>query len=197
MRHAPLELRSIPDLPAYHQPNKEKGRETMRSFKLLLATASLALAGCATLYTVPKEYTGPTADLADSVMRESPGVLRVYAALKIDGKPADNAIGASAQRSQTFGSIEFGLLEASVTRKVEARPMKVELRAQHMAAAFAGFALLAKGQFYYNHTGVVDFDPKPGHKYQVKGAMGPEEIAVWIEDTATGERVTDKVAKKP
>ena len=75
--------------------------------------------------------------------------------------------------------------------------MKVELRAQHMAAAFAGFALLAKGQFYYNHTGVVDFGPKPGHQYQVKGDMGPEEIAVWIEDTATGERVADKVAKKP
>ena len=85
----------------------------MRSFKLLLATASLALAGCATTYTVPEEYTGPTADLADSVMRESPGVLRAYAASKIDGKIVNNAIGASAQRSQVMGSIAFGLLEAS------------------------------------------------------------------------------------
>jgi hypothetical protein len=169
----------------------------MRSFKLVLATASLALAGCATTYTVPEEYTGPTADLADSVMRESPGVLRAYAASKIDGNIVNNAIGASAQRSQVMGSIAFGLLEASVTRTVEAKPMKVQLRAQHMASAFAGFALLAKHQFYGVHDGVVDFDPKPGHKYQVKGAMGPEEIAVWIEDTATGERVTDKVAKKP
>lgn len=127
-------------------------------------------------------------------MRESPGVLRAYAATQIDGKHLFNAIGASAQRSA--GST-LGLLEASATRKVEVKPMKVHLQAQHMAAPFAGFVLLAQGKFYYTHRGVVDFDPKSGHKYQVKGSMDAEEIAVWIEDMDTGERVTEKVAKKP
>jgi hypothetical protein len=133
-------------------------------------------------------------ELSDSVLRESPGVLRAYAATQIDGKHLYNAIGASAQRS---AGNTFGLLETSGARKVEVKPMKVQLRAQHMAAAFAGFALLAQGKFYYTHNGMVDFSPKPGHKYQVKGSMDAEEIAVWIEDVDTGERVTEKVAKKP
>ena len=54
----------------------------------------------------------------------------------------------------------LGLLEASATRKVEVKPMKVHLQAQHMAAPFAGFVLLAQGKFYYTHRGVVGFDPK-------------------------------------
>lgn len=166
----------------------------MKWMTYLVALLTVAIAGCATPYSVPKEYTGPTVELSDSVIRESPGVLRAYGATAFDGKSLFNAIGVSAQRS---AGNTFGLLEASVTRQVEVKPVKVHLQAQHMAAPIAGFALLAQGKFYYTHRGVVDFSPKSGHKYQVKGSMDAEEIAVWIEDVETGERVTEKVAKKP
>lgn len=161
---------------------------------VLAPLVAVLVAGCATTYSVPKEHAGPTVNVADTVVRESPGVLRVFALSQVDGQNVYNAVGASANLS---GARALTLDDSAVSRAVEARPLKVTLQAQHMAAAFAGFGLLAQGKWYGVHRGEVAFNPVPGHRYRVNGSMDPVEVAAWIEDADTGERVTNKISKKP
>ena len=55
-------------------------------------------------------------------------------------------------------------------------------------------AMQLAGRFY-SVSGTVDFEPKPGGHYTVKGELRAEGSSVWLEDDATGEIVTPKVSK--
>lgn len=44
-------------------------------------------------------------------------------------------------------------------------------------------------------SGTVELTPKPGGTYIVRGQLGKQSSAVWIEDASTGKVVTAKVVK--
>lgn len=148
--------------------------------------------GCAIYEPVSKEYTGPIATLRDTGISESESKAQIFAALEIDGNQIINAFGASAYASQGRGN---NLITMFPERKVKAVPMKVKLHGSHATGApIAAIASQVAGTFY-SVEGVVDFSPKPGGKYIVRGELRKEKSTVWIEDVETGEPVSVVVTK--
>ena len=157
-----------------------------------LFSASICASGCATFQPVPKDYTGPTAVLADSGIAEDGSKAQLFAAVEIDGNGIRNAFRASAEASQGRGN---SLTPIFSDRKVKASPMKVTLRCSHATGApIAAIASQMAGTFF-SVEGVVDFSPSPDAVYIVKGELKKERSTCWIEDQATGKAVTTVVAK--
>lgn len=159
---------------------------------LALAITVLALTGCASFEPVPAGYSGPTASVRDTGFSEDGTKAQIFALVEIDGNRTPNAFGASANASHGRGA---ALTTVFTARVVQAKPMKVTLRGSHttgmpihaMASQLAGT--------FFSVEGTVDFAPKPGGRYVVKGELKKEKSAVWIEDEATGETATAKVSK--
>lgn len=159
---------------------------------LALLSVSICASGCATFEPVPKEYTGPTAVLADSGFSEDGSKAQLFAAVEIDGNGIRNAFRASAEASQGKGN---SLTPIFSDRKVKASPMKVTLRCSHATGApIAAIASQMAGTFF-SVEGVVDLSPAPNAVYIVKGELKKEKSTCWIEDQATGKPVTTVLAK--
>ena len=160
--------------------------------RLLTLATVLALAGCASVEPVPAGYTGPTASVRDTGFAEDGSKAQIFALVEIDGNRTPNSFGATANASHGRGA---ALTTVFTERAVQAKPMKVTLRGSHatgmpihaMASQMAGT--------FFSVEGTVDFSPRPGAKYVVKGELKKEKSAVWIEDEATGVAATAKVSK--
>ncbi|MFN7571825.1 MAG: hypothetical protein ACK5TK_10305 [Betaproteobacteria bacterium] len=162
----------------------------------VLSLSTALLAGCATTPAdngMPKDYSGPKATLTDSVKAEDGSKAQVFAVTSIDGVRVYNTPGASRQASQGRG---FALTTNTVSRPVAARPLKVGLIATHITAApIHEIASRAAGTFF-SVEGVVDFTPQADRSYVVRGELKAQGSLVWIEDSASGEVVTQKVGGK-
>ena len=157
-----------------------------------LISVSICASGCATFLPVPKDYTGPTAVLADSGLAEDGSKAQLFAAVEIDGNGIRNAFRASAEASQGRGN---SLTPIFSDRHVKASPMRVTLRCSHATGApIAAIASQMAGTFF-SVEGVVDFNPVPNGVYVVKGELKKERSSCWIEDNATGKPVTTVIAK--
>ena len=162
--------------------------------KVFVLIAVVGLFGCATAYKpIPDGYTGPTASLADSGIKENFAKAQMFVVDAIDGKSIENSLGAS--RSASYGQGPM-LTTLFITRQIQAKPQRVKLIGTDITAApIVALFSMAAGQ-YSSVEGEVDFNPAPGACYIVKGELGKDGSSVWIEDSKTNERVTDKVEKK-
>lgn len=159
---------------------------------LTLAFTALTLVGCASFEPMPAGYSGPTASVRDTGFSEDGTKAQIFALVEVDGNRTPNAFGASANASYGRGA---SLTTVFTERVVQAKPIKVTLRGSHttgmpihaMASQLAGT--------FFSVEGTVDFAPKAGGRYVVKGELKKEKSAVWIEDEATGEAATAKVSK--
>lgn len=158
----------------------------------LLLTAMVT--GCATKL-VTDDYAGPVAIVADSAVKLEkdnfllPDKGNFYYLLQVDGKSAGitNISTTAIVYSGTGGGFEPQHAE----RKVPAGPMKAKIRGTTYFGAPIG-GIFGKT---YLVEGVVDFNPRPGGNYVVRGRLGPGNSAVWIE-TASGKVVTRKVVNR-
>lgn len=152
------------------------------------------LGGCATSKLVPDDYGGPVAELADSSDNfvkagfMKPAKVDFFYASKIDGKNVDNALSRTASRYAGQG---FGFEPLSYRRRIPAKTLTVEIAGQTYHGAEIG-GLLGKS---YHVSGTVTFAATPDQTYVVKGQLGPDYSAVWIE-TSAGEIVGTKIEKR-
>lgn len=161
--------------------------------KLASLLGIVVLAGCATSYQpVPEGYTGPTATVIDTIYVEDRTKAQMFALTDVDGNRIMNSFWASASASQGRGA---ALTAIATTRQVQAKPMKATLRASHATGApIHEIASRIAGTFF-TVEGVVEFDPKPDRRYEVRGELSKQRSSVWIQDVETGQPVTAKVVK--
>ncbi|MBI3384488.1 MAG: hypothetical protein HY019_21020 [Aquabacterium sp.] len=158
--------------------------------KLLISLAITTLAGCATYKPIPENYAGPIATVVDSGQSEDSTKAQIFALTEIDGHGIRDSFGTSHQASYGQGaSLRLEITE----RQVPAHAMKVKIRGSHATGApIHELASRAAGTFF-EVEGVVDFNPQADKRYKVVGTLSKRDSAVWIEDEATHQPVTQKV----
>lgn len=156
--------------------------------------AALALHGCAMYKPVAEGYTGPTAEVADSVRPGNGMRSEIFAMTQVDDRAIHNSFLASGPERSGWGT---ALTTRAVARPVPATtPMKVRLVGSHIHLdnMRAILADIAGTSFSVERT--VYFTPEPGGKYLVKGELKKGASSIWIEDRATGLPVTEKIIEK-
>jgi hypothetical protein len=155
-----------------------------------IAAVALLLAGCATHESLlPKDYGGPTATITDSSNVYSARKADFFYVEAIDGQRIDNALEHTVRANQGHG--------LAMTTEGKARPVATKQTLFHIAGRthFAAPILEMAGTTY-SVDGDVTFSPAAGENYIVKGSLGPDYSAVWIENKTTGAQVGDKLLIK-
>jgi hypothetical protein len=156
----------------------------------VLVALVLVLCGCAT-DPMPKGYTGPTATILDTVVREDSSKAEFFFVFEIDGKQIDESLSATREKSRGNG---FRMNVKVISRSVPARPMKVTLVGK--VAYAAPILELAHMGSMYKISAIVAFDPVEGHWYVVKGRLGESGSDVWLEDLTDGSRTVGTYLQK-
>lgn len=161
----------------------------MRRVIVLLATVMLST-GCALERSVlPKEYSGPTALIADSSYVYSNSKSDFFFVDAIDGQPIANALERTANANRGNGFYQH---VQGAARPIEPKETIFHLCGRtHFAAPIQAMV----GTSYYV-DGSVKFTPLAGATYIVKGSLGPDYSAVWIENLETGVQVGNKLMIK-
>lgn len=152
----------------------------------------VGLAACATYEPVPKDYTGPTAVIADSGISEDGTKAQLFALMEVDGNRVGNAFGASAAASHGRGA---SLTTVYPQRAVPARPMKLLIRGSHATGMpIHAIASQIAGTFF-SVEGTVHFTPEAGRRYVVRGDLKKDKSSVWIEDAETGKPASAAITR--
>jgi hypothetical protein len=159
----------------------------------LAALAALSLAGCTGFgsfqpATSPDE-DGPTANVADQVVRVSTQRLHVFEITQVDGRRLSSTSMATLRGKQEGG---FAAVPVALTNELPLRAVRVRLQATTQYAS----PLLALQSPTCRVQGDVDFTPEAGKAYRVAGRVAAEACEAWIEDLATQQPVTQKVSGK-
>lgn len=154
----------------------------------LLVLAALALAGCVTS-PAPEGYTGPLAKIADTYTTRSERSIDVFILDSYNAKKVENAL--SQTVSQNYGR-GFAMDPVGYERDVPAVQATFSLRGRtHYAAP-----ILALTNTVYQVKGDISFAPQAGRRYVVRGTLGPDYAAVWIEDAETKAVIGNKIEIK-
>jgi hypothetical protein len=156
----------------------------MRKIALLLAAAVLP-AACTTS-PIPEGYKGPTAYVADSAVPRSNTSVDLFYVSKVNGRRIDDSLAATNAANYGRG---FLLTPKVIGRNVPAEPSTFTIvgRTHHAAP------ILSLMSTEYEVSGDTRFTPLPGQSYVVKGQLGPDHSAVWVEDAASGAIIGQKV----
>lgn len=153
--------------------------------RIAIATAVLAaaLTGCAAYeHSLPEGYKGPVATLHDSSGPVESRKADLFFVTQIDGRKVKDSLTETIARNQGRG---FSLSPFMLDHDVPAKPLLVSLSGiTHYAAPI--LALTGK---VYQVEGTVSFTPDANRDYVVKGSLGPDATAVWIEEQDTGKIV--------
>ena len=153
----------------------------------VLSLALALLSGCATYApSLPPGYTGPTASIKDSAEIHSASKVDFFYVRRIDGQEIKNSHYESIARNQGHG---FSMDPVVLDRDVPARPMKLEVVARTEYAA----PILALTNAVYQVKGTVELTPEATKRYVVRGGLGADYSAVWIEDESSHQVVTTKI----
>jgi len=159
---------------------------------LLILGAMLLLGGCVAPLTpsIPPGYTGPRALIRDTALVHSGSKVDFFVVVKVGGKEIKNSRSESMAANYGQG---FNLSPVLLDREVPAeQPLQLEIIARTEYAA----PILALTNAVYFVKGEVTFTPGEDHTYMVKGVLGPDYSAVWVEDTTTQQVVGNKIEVK-
>ena len=118
----------------------------------------------------------------------TPPKIDLFYAYKVDGKIINNILSETASRNSGRG---FVLDVAPYERRLPVKPVTIELVATTYHAADIGGIF---GESYFV-SGTVTFTPVDGGRYVVRGILGEDYSAVWLE-TADGRVVGKKIEKR-
>jgi hypothetical protein len=166
------------------QPHQLRARHTlMKTIKHVFVIAlALVLSACASYRPVPEGYSGPVAVIRDSAQTESVAKGQLFYVQSIDGNAIHNARNATRQSSANTG---FIVNARDSERRVPIRAMKLRLIATHVTGApIHELASRAAGTFF-SVEGDVEFTPKAGATYVVRGELKKGASSVWIEDATS------------
>jgi hypothetical protein len=155
---------------------------------VFLLVAILALGAC-TSNPVPEGYGGPLAQVTDSMTPRSNKGADFFFLSAVNGKKVDNNLSATAQANYGRG---FQMTPLSYGRDVPAVTATFGIAGRtHYAAP-----ILELMNPVYEVAGEVSFTPVPNRAYVVRGVLGDDYSAVWIEERNTGQTVGQKIEKK-
>jgi hypothetical protein len=155
-----------------------------------LAVVTVLLGGCATFSSpIPENYSGPLATIKDSV--KSYGVRKAdlfYVTHVNEIKIEDSR---SKTRQVNYGR-GMNMTPVVLERKVPAQSSTVKIVGRTEYAA----PILALTNTVYEISGDVKFTPEKDRAYIVKGELGENYSAVWIEDSESNVIVGEKIEIK-
>lgn len=152
--------------------------------------SAVALAGCAGLEpATPPDYTGPTANIADQAVQVSGQLLHVFEMTQVDRWRLASTSMATVRANQGRG---FAVAPVALSNELPLQAARVHLQATTQYAA----PILAMTNPTCRVQGDVAFTPEAGKAYRVAGVISPAQCAVWIEDRATQQPVTEKISGK-
>jgi len=155
--------------------------------KILFMCLALLTSGCVSIYSpVPDNYQGKISEIYSSGKRHSSGKTDLFYLSKINGKYIENTL--SATRDATYGN-GFTLVPRLLITNVPSREATFSIigRTEHAAP------IQALTDKVYEVKGDIVFVPEPDNEYIVKGVLGENYSAVWIESKKTGEVVKRKI----
>lgn len=153
---------------------------------LPLAGIILLVTACA--YNPTANYSGQTASITDSTERISNSKVRYFVVESINGKEIENGIDRGGKVSTGKTNLRQGTI--TLDRNIPANtPMDIEI---------SGLVLYALGlrsdwNETYEINGTLTFTPQANQQYAVNGELTDSYRALWIENTLTGEVVSDKI----
>ncbi|MBK1715324.1 hypothetical protein [Rubrivivax gelatinosus] len=153
--------------------------------KLLPLLVLSFLAGCASqpFQPVPEGYTGPTASVADSYRALSSSKVEFFYVEAIDEHPVDNSrfrsLAANRGRGMTMAPVG------------QQRDLPADKSVRLALAARTEYAapILALTREVFQVKGPLEFTPEGGKRYVVKGVLGADRSAVWLEEEGSGKPV--------
>ena len=164
----------------------------MRLIRILAPAAiAVALCGCSLLggpRPQPEpDYDGPVATLTETGFQDSRTEVDMFVVTEIDGNPVQNSMDSTRQRNEGMG---IGIIPDYVEHALPAsRPVRVTI----MGHSYHGAPILSMLNSEQEVSGTVTFTPAPNRIYEVKGTLGKNYSAVWIEENATGRVIGKKI----
>ncbi|MES2632276.1 MAG: hypothetical protein V4669_04850 [Pseudomonadota bacterium] len=159
------------------------------SAKRLAAAAvlSVSLTGCATFApSVPEGYSGPVAIIKDSVKTLSQSKADFFYISEIDGKRMEDSRVRTLRMNQGRG---FNMSPSAIERNVPAQKATFTLVGRTEYAA----PILALTNTVYQVTGKITVSPETYRSYVVRGELGENYSAVWLEDETSGKVIGEKI----
>lgn len=162
----------------------------MKRLALLSCTLGLMLllGGCVTYVpTIPEGYSGPRATVRDTALTHSSSKVDFFVAERVNGGAIESSINKTLAANYGRG---FMMDPKFIEHELPAgKAVTISVRGRTEYAA----PILALTQAVYEVKGEISFTPEDGHIYAVKGTLGENYSAVWIEDTGTQQVVGRKV----
>ncbi len=154
---------------------------------VVAAVLLVALGGCATTApSVPEGYSGPVAIIKDSVKPWSKSKADFFYISEIDDRRIEDSRTRTLRMNQGRG---FSMSPSVVERNVPAQKATFTLVGRTEYAA----PILALTKTVYQVTGKITFSPETYRNYVVRGELGENYSAVWLEDEASGKTVGEKI----
>jgi hypothetical protein len=148
------------------------------------------LAACATTTSpIPENYAGPLATVKDSVKPSSTSKADFFYLSDVDGRQIANSRIATRVTNQGRGMY---MKPVVLTRQVPAQASRFTIFGRTEYAA----PILALTSTVYQVTGEIQITPEPDKTYVVKGELGENYSAVWVEEEGTGRIIGEKVEVK-
>lgn len=154
----------------------------------------LLVSSCANFEpTIPKGYSGPTAEISDDFLWETSSKNQLFYVEAIDGKPVESALILTRRASAGQG---FSVSARTATHQIPAIPLRLKIVASHVTGApIHEISSRAAGTFLHIE-GEVNFTPSPGGHYLVAGRLLGSDSSVWIVDAKSKERVSEIISDR-
>lgn len=161
----------------------------MRKVAAIFAVVT-ALSGCVSYHKpVPEGYSGPRANLQDSVKTYGTSKADFFYVSHIDDKQIEDSMVKTRVANHGRGMIMTPVL---VHRDVPAQALKLTITGRTAYAA----PILTLTNTVYQVKGDVELKAEPGRTYVVRGELGENYSAVWIEELGKDVIVGTKVEVK-
>ncbi len=157
-------------------------------FALLLSSS--VLTGCATYQpTIPEGYNGPRATIKDSVRAHSVSKADFFVVTHVNKNEVENSRTRTHQVNYGRGMyMEPVVLQHEVPAK--ATTLSIVGRTEYAAP------ILAMTNAVYEVKGTVDFTPEQNKTYVVRGDLGKDYSAVWVEEEGSNTVIGQKIEIK-
>ncbi|MGH1439452.1 MAG: hypothetical protein ACRBBR_05010 [Cellvibrionaceae bacterium] len=125
--------------------------------------------------SIPEDYVGATATITDTYKSGGRAKARIFYVDSIDSKKIYNAVNAT--QAASYGS---KLRAAGAEREVTVKPLTIKIVGTVYSAA--PIVAMFNAGANYRVEGEIEFTPLANARYLVRGKLGKEKSAVWIED---------------
>lgn len=147
------------------------------------------ISGCATYEPVQTGYSGATARVSDSSASDGGRCASFFFLDSYDGHNVQNALASTEDRNRGRG---LAMAIKDYSRVVPAQEAVFHLKGLTHCAA----PILEATNTIYSIEGDVKFAPEGNGQYAIKGELGEDHSAVWLEDSTTGKQCGNKLLIK-